>query len=42
MKRKNIQIDESMLISDQEQNSIRGGTRVRVRYPDGTKVKTIY
>jgi hypothetical protein len=41
MKRKKIEINESLLMSTEEQSQIRGGerTRHRERMEDGTKIK---
>ena len=43
MKRKKIQIDESMLIPNNEQQYVRGGDTCRTRYKfdDGTKIKIV-
>ncbi len=44
MKRKRIEIDESVLMTSEEQSQIRGGERVRLRTKngDGSKSKNIF
>lgn len=44
MKKRKIEINESILISEQEQMQIHGGdrTRIRTKYDDGTKQKDKY
>lgn len=45
MKRKKLEIDEIILMSNEDQNQIRGGvysrTRTRTRLEDGTRIKTV-
>ena len=43
MKRKSIEINESLLMSNDEQAQIRGGERVRTKSEDsGKKSKTVF
>jgi len=44
MKRKKIEIDESLLMSNQEQSQIRGGerNRIRTKNADGSKTKVVF